>query len=75
MKKRNKDIADKKNTPKEQFRASVKAYARWFGVGSLVGVGLGIWLNISGVSTVFVFACLFGAIGYQLKMKSYDRRK
>jgi len=63
------DIPDKK-----QFKESIKAYRIGFGIGTLIGIGVAIGFNLSGVPTVFVFASLFGAIGYQIKMKKYDQQ-
>lgn len=73
--KKSKDISNSQNNPNEKYKASVKAYAKGFAIGSLVGTAFGIVFNMNGVSTVFVFASLFGAIGYQLKMRSYERGK
>ena len=69
------DITKQPNDPNEKFRECLKAYATWFGVGSLVGTAFSIFMKLNGVSAVFVFGSLFGSIAYQLKMKKYERRK
>ncbi|CAG5086782.1 hypothetical protein [Parvicella tangerina] len=67
---RKQDISEK-----EQYQNCAKAYAKWFGVGSLVGTTVTIVFGFKGVSITFFFACLFGAIGYQLKKRKYENRK
>lgn len=60
---------------KERQRIGIKAYSIGFGIGSLIGTAVVIWLNLRGLSTVFVFASFFGAVSYQLKIRSYDNNQ
>lgn len=73
MKERNENIDNNLSPEKARQRAGIKAYSIWFGIGSLVGTAVSIWGGLMGLSTVFVFASLFGAIGYQIKMKNYEK--
>jgi len=57
------------------LKSGIKAYSKGFGIGILFGVAVCIYTPLKGFSIILLFACLFGAIGYQLKMKQNDSSK
>jgi len=58
-----------------KFKSGFKAYSKGFGIGFLVGTGLCIATRVNSVSIILLFSLVFGAIGYQLKMRNDERSR